>query len=254
MSALASERLARLDPVWSTLRSEAEAIAVSEPALASLVHGAILAHATLGFEERAEWRERQGEPLRSRRQWLLGRMALKEAVRWWIHARTGVLPYPADIFVGHDEFGAPFVDGWWSDSLIAAPRVSLSHDSESNIAAVSDDEYPVGVDAERVGRIRRPESMAGALTASERDWLQQQPDPSAAVLRLWCAKEAAAKWCGRGLEGAPEAFEVTFESGGAECLATVHAADMMIPVRILHVGNSILAIAEYEPGMTKVEE
>ena len=47
MSALASERLARLDPVWSTLRSEAEAIAVSEPALASLVHGAILAHATL---------------------------------------------------------------------------------------------------------------------------------------------------------------------------------------------------------------
>ncbi len=214
----------------------------------------MLAHATLGFEERAEWRERQGEPLRSRRQWLLGRMALKEAVRWWIHARTGVLPYPADIFVGHDEFGAPFVDGWWNDSLIAAPRVSLSHDSESNIAAVSDDEYPVGVDAERVGRIRRPESMAGALTASERDWLQQQPDPSAAVLRLWCAKEAAAKWCGRGLEGAPEAFEVTFESGGAECLATVHAADMMIPVRILHVGNSILAIAEYEPGMTKVEE
>jgi serine O-acetyltransferase len=43
----ALERVASLDPVWSSLRSEAEDIAVAEPALASFVHGSILAHARL---------------------------------------------------------------------------------------------------------------------------------------------------------------------------------------------------------------
>jgi serine O-acetyltransferase len=43
----ALERVASLDPVWSNLRSEAEDIAVAEPALASFVHGSILAHARL---------------------------------------------------------------------------------------------------------------------------------------------------------------------------------------------------------------
>ncbi|BCW88292.1 Serine acetyltransferase [Alphaproteobacteria bacterium SO-S41] len=44
---VAVERIANLDPVWSSLRAEAESIAVSEPALASFVHGSILAHARL---------------------------------------------------------------------------------------------------------------------------------------------------------------------------------------------------------------
>lgn len=42
--ALAAERLPLVDPVWTALRSEAEAIASSEPALASFVHASVLAH------------------------------------------------------------------------------------------------------------------------------------------------------------------------------------------------------------------
>jgi serine O-acetyltransferase len=45
--AVAKEKIASLDPVWSTLRSEAEGIAVSEPALASFVHASVLAHSRL---------------------------------------------------------------------------------------------------------------------------------------------------------------------------------------------------------------
>ncbi len=44
---LASEKLAKIDPVWTTLRTEAETIARTEPALASFVHGTILAHERL---------------------------------------------------------------------------------------------------------------------------------------------------------------------------------------------------------------
>lgn len=46
MSARA-EKVANIDPVWSTLRNEAEAIARGEPDLASFVHGSILAHGRL---------------------------------------------------------------------------------------------------------------------------------------------------------------------------------------------------------------
>ena len=86
----------------------------------------ILAHALLGFEERAEWRSLSGT-VRRRREWLFGRAALKEAVRMALFQQTGTLLYPSDITVLHDELGAPFVDGWWRGALAEAPQVSLSH-------------------------------------------------------------------------------------------------------------------------------
>ena len=42
--AVAKEKIASLDPVWTSLRGEAEGIAASEPALASFVHASVLAH------------------------------------------------------------------------------------------------------------------------------------------------------------------------------------------------------------------
>jgi serine O-acetyltransferase len=45
--AVAKEKIASLDPVWSSLRAEAEGIAASEPALASFVHASVLAHSRL---------------------------------------------------------------------------------------------------------------------------------------------------------------------------------------------------------------
>ena len=36
--------LAKVDPVWSQIRNEAERIADGEPALAALVHSAVLHH------------------------------------------------------------------------------------------------------------------------------------------------------------------------------------------------------------------
>lgn len=45
--ALALERLPVVDPVWTTLRSEADAIAAGEPGLASFVHASVLAHGRL---------------------------------------------------------------------------------------------------------------------------------------------------------------------------------------------------------------
>jgi serine O-acetyltransferase len=39
--------IASLDPVWTTIRGEAEQVARDEPLMASLVHAGILHHASL---------------------------------------------------------------------------------------------------------------------------------------------------------------------------------------------------------------
>lgn len=211
----------------------------------------MLAHATLGFEEREAWRALAGANVRQRRQWLLGRLALKEAVRYGLYQATGELVYPSDVQVLHDEAGAPWVDGWWTGSLAPAPRVSLSHDAAGNLAAVSADGAPVGVDGEQIGRLKSPASIASALTPAELAWLQAQPAADEAALQLWCAKEAAAKCLGTGLRGVPEAFEVAFESGG-NGRAVVHHDGTMTSVVVFRVGNSVVALAEGEPRVSGV--
>ena len=212
----------------------------------------MLALATLSFEERELWRQLP-KNVRQRRQWLLGRLALKEATRYWWHAETGQLLYPSDIEVAHEDSGRPLVGGWWAESLPIPPQVSLTHDAVSNIALLSASGLPVGVDAEIIGRVQRPESLVAAFTPAERTWLEQGTAlvRDEAVLRLWCAKEAAAKLLGTGLRGAPEAFEVTFEPGGAQH-ALVHCDGMIVAVMLLRRGNTVVAIAEGHPRFQKV--
>jgi phosphopantetheinyl transferase len=212
----------------------------------------MLALATLSFAERELWRQLP-KNVRQRRQWLLGRLALKEATRYWWHAETGQLLYPSDIEVAHEASGRPLVRGWWAESLATLPQVSLTHDAVSNIALLSTSGLPVGVDAEIIGRVQRPEALVAAFTADERTWLEHGTRlvRDEAVLRLWCAKEAAAKLLGTGFRGAPEAFEVTFEPGGAEH-ALVRCDGMIVAVMLRRLGNMILATAEGHPRFQKV--
>lgn len=173
----------------------------------------ILAHAVLAVDEREEWEAvRQA---RRAREWLHGRLCLKEATRYFIYQQTGELLCPADVIVRHDALGAPFVDGWWNGHWLAAPGVSLSHDRDSCLAALVP-AGAVGVDAERLDRLQRPELVAGSFTVYEQQVLAAV-DPAwqgELTLRTWCAKEAAAKYLGCGLRGAPQDFEVQFAESG----------------------------------------
>ncbi len=216
----------------------------------------ILAHCTLGFDELDAWRALGGSAAH-RRQWLLGRICLKEAVRHWVHAATGEMLYPSDVVVLHDAQGKPFVDGWWRDTLLPAPEVSLAHDARACLAAVSAPQRAVGVDIEELGRVQRPELLLASFTAQEQAAVQALPlaaQPEA-LLRVWCAKEAAAKFLGTGLQGRPEAFDVRFADVAgqvaeqaaeqpAEQAATVWCGDMAIDVAVQRVGHSIVALAD----------
>jgi acyl transferase domain-containing protein/phosphopantetheinyl transferase (holo-ACP synthase) len=169
----------------------------------------ILAHTVLARAERDGWRAMQSLPLKRRREWLFGRIAVKEAVREWVAQHAGTLLYPSDVLVSQDAHGAPFVDGWWTQSLIKAPQVSLAHDATDAIAAVCAQER-VGVDLEAHGRIRAPQLMHEALAPAEHALLDglASEHRDAVLLRLWCAKEAAAKCLGLGMQGRPHDFVV----------------------------------------------
>lgn len=202
-----------------------------------------LAHVFLSVEERLEWQELTTMPGRAR-EWLLGRACVKEAVRQWIHAGTGTLVHPAEVVVHHDEWGAPWVDGWWNGVLVEAPTVSLAHDDRVSLAAVTRADRNVGIDVERLGRVEEPELVLECLTRTERslfDSLSGEPLEDL-LLRIWCAKEAAAKYVGSGLNGNPAAFEVAFTSDDY-CSAVVKCFDREVQVAVIREGNSIIALA-----------
>ena len=212
----------------------------------------IIAHVILAQEERDEWRALQG-PLRRRREWLFGRAALKEAVRHWVHEQTGEMLYDTEIIVRHDEHGAPWVDGEWCQGLIAAPQVSLSHQGETCLAAVAAPGQPVGVDLEDAARLRQPELVVDSFAPAERVWVEGLVGAARAerVLRLWCAKEAAAKCLGTGLQGQPEAFRVIAADDKCEKLL-VESDWGTVGTWVQEHQGTIIAVATQEPGDIEV--
>lgn len=203
----------------------------------------ILAHIFLSFEEREAWRQLHANK-RYQLQWLLGRACIKEAIRYWIFKETGQLLYPADIHVLHDENGAPYVEGMWCNILMQPPEVSLSHSNNVNLVAVSSAQFPVGIDIEEINKIRNKDLLIETLSANEQAFVRGLDNSILGdrLLRFWCAKESAAKYLGLGLQGMPEAFEVSFIDENCES-AFVEYSGIKIGVTITRKDDSIIALA-----------
>lgn len=158
----------------------------------------LIARHYLTEAERAEYDAHN--PL-AQRQWLLGRIAVKDAVRHWLWSQGAGAVFPAEIGVRNDSQGAPIVFGPFEAPL----RVSLAHRGPLAVAAVRN-AVPIGIDVEAVAP--RGEGFGRvAMTPAERELMAPQGDRGLA--RAWVAKEAAAKHTGNGLQGDPKRFEVT---------------------------------------------
>lgn len=144
----------------------------------------------------------------TRRQWLLGRIAAKDAVRHRLWDLGAGPIYPAEVTVDNDDQGRPRASG-----AFRATYVSLAHCAgrgrSPGIAVALAGLAPVGIDIEAVSE-RDPGTEEIALTDAERAHLDRLPggDRAAWFARLWTAKEAVAKSIGTGLSGRPRAFEV----------------------------------------------
>ncbi|MBL1082980.1 polyketide synthase dehydratase domain-containing protein [Streptomyces actinomycinicus] len=165
---------------------------------------------SLGRTERAAYAER---PPRGRRQWLLGRIAVKDAVRHWLWQHGEGPVFPAEIRVGNDELGRPGVAGVHGRTLPPLD-VSLAHRAEAGVAIVRPHRPRPGpgIDIEEVTD-RDPATLTTALGPAELRLLRALCDdagePEAVwFTRFWAAKEAVAKAEGVGFGGRPRDFTV----------------------------------------------
>jgi phosphopantetheinyl transferase len=204
--------------------------------------------------------------------WLLGRVAAKDAVRWWL-ADRGRTVEPAEVVLANERSGRPVINA------IAAPapgptpgsrsgtgrgaapgafdlRISIAHVAGTGVAIVTQGQ-DVGIDVEETAP--RPRSFARvAFSARERDERARatsrpacRPAPADAHAAMdeptwmaasWCAKEAAAKAAGTGLQGRPTRFVTRLV---APDLFTVGArlvrCTRLDPVRYCsHAGHSLV--------------
>jgi acyl transferase domain-containing protein/phosphopantetheinyl transferase len=171
----------------------------------------------LGGGERAAY---EALPPRRRRQWLLGRIAAKDAVRdllWRENGREDEI-YPAELAVGNDEAGRPFVSGVHGRRT-GGPTLSIAHRAEAGVAIARRRGVPCGIDIEEIAD--RPRATlqaacgAGELALLDRLAAEDGGDGSdrggATALwftRFWAAKEAVAKARGTGLQGRPADYRV----------------------------------------------
>jgi phosphopantetheinyl transferase len=165
----------------------------------------VLAHLTLSRREREAWRGLRHRGKR-RSEWLLGRIAAKDAIRRLLKERAGLELYPADVEITVGELGQPRAADAWGARLGWTPAISIAHSDGVAVAVAGAGPgiRGVGVDIERITS-RRTVLDAMAFTLGEQSLLAALPDRSANewTLRCWCAKEATAKALGVGLAGGP---------------------------------------------------
>ncbi|AJT42061.1 type I polyketide synthase [Psychromicrobium lacuslunae] len=180
--------------------------------------------------------EHQASAPRGRRQRLLGKVALKDAVRLELwKSQPGQAIFPAEIAIDHLASGQPVVAGLHGRELPELD-VSVAHCEDLGVAMVrrrKDKKNQqtqlngVGIDLEVIGH--RSESFREiAFTENERELLGRL-EPSALgaedaieaqawPTRFWAAKEAVGKALGTGLAGKPRQFEiVAVHPGDASC-------------------------------------
>jgi phosphopantetheinyl transferase (holo-ACP synthase) len=151
----------------------------------------------LGGEERDEY---FALTPKAQREWALGRLVIKDAVRQWLWDRGAGPIYPMEIRVRNEPSGRPTVTVPGGQAV----NVSLSHRNMVAVASVS--EGAAGIDVE-VPEPRGERFAALALTDDEVALGAGRPHDEW-VTRVWTVKEAAAKAAGTGLQGRPKDFVV----------------------------------------------
>jgi acyl transferase domain-containing protein/phosphopantetheinyl transferase (holo-ACP synthase) len=159
----------------------------------------LIARRYLGEEERTEFFALRPN---AQSEWLLGRIAVKDAVRDRLRERDGGdLRFPIEVRVRNDAAGRPVVE---------APgpplRVSLAHRAGVAVVSVAGEDAEPGIDVETVEG--RPDGFAPLVLAEAERALGAGLPRDLWLARAWTVKEAAAKADGTGLGGRPRDFEI----------------------------------------------
>jgi acyl transferase domain-containing protein/phosphopantetheinyl transferase len=205
----------------------------------------IVAHLMLTKKEREFW---YGLPEKGPRRsdWLLGRIAAKDALRQWAKQTFQLELAPVDIEILSTELGKPLVRCPELEAMGTLPDISISHSRGYVVAAIAQPGMCIGIDVQRIEGIRVDDLLSGAFTQQELDLLFQlpQPDKSIRIVGFWCAKEAAAKAAGMGLMGDPRQWQVSHYSQTDQQVVIIHAGKSF-QIQLYYTEGEILALCEH---------
>lgn len=204
----------------------------------------VLAHLVLSHTERSNWHE-LGRSEAQRTEWLLGRIAAKDAVRQWAAERLGIALAPADVEIRTTELGKPYVVCAALGNCVA-PDISITH-TEGRALAVACDSGQVGVDLVYNNPIRGGDLLEASFNSEEQAIVRRLRTSGHAhpVFAVWSAKEAAAKALGTGLMGDAGRWAVTrydAKSGRAQ----VRHNGQTLDVRVWVTEHEVIAICVFQ--------
>jgi phosphopantetheinyl transferase len=140
-----------------------------------------------------------------RRDWLIGRVAAKDAIRRHLFERGTPSLFPVEIAIGNDAAGRPHARGPWTADL----RISIAHKHGIGCAIVGE-AHDVGIDVEKIDarsegftKLAYGDDELRKLVRADDEW----------KTRLWAAKEAAGKALGTGMQGDPRRLVLTAADG-----------------------------------------
>lgn len=167
--------------------------------------------------------EYDGLSPKRRREWLNGRVAVKDAVRsllWVGGTAAGAAPgaieppaiYPKEMRIENDRRGVPRLRANVTATVPETLSISITHKDHLALAMVGTE--PVAVDIERI-ETRADSFTALAFSAAERDLLLAgvAEDAAAAITRGWVAKEVAGKLTGAGIGSQLRTLVIEARSG-----------------------------------------
>lgn len=200
----------------------------------------LIARICLHSTEMSRFFELERNP-RRQRQWLLGRVAAKDAILDFLQREDPSMRlHPAEIRLRYDGSGRPVPEG--PENRTKSLQISISH-AEDRAVAVAHRE-PVGIDLELI-RERNAGFLESFTNAEERSMLSRF-DPNekpALITRLWCAKEAAAKMRGTKMGSNPHAFQAARIQKDGKIILDHHQDNLKFSVNTHQDDEFILAVA-----------
>ncbi|MDR3417971.1 MAG: beta-ketoacyl synthase N-terminal-like domain-containing protein [Nevskia sp.] len=214
----------------------------------------MIANMALGPEERKVFYRELPPSGPRREEWLMGRIAAKEAVRQWLLTQHGLHLAGADIELTNAASGEPYVAHIVGlPPGIGLPTVSISHSRRGAFAACTAGGARLGIDYQVLERVDVDALIAGGFIAAETQYLAGLDDAERrrAAVGLWGAKEAAAKAAGSGLGGRPSDWTIVGASvgpGHARQLASVRHAGHEYAVELHFTEGAVFALCLTPPA------
>ena len=184
--------------------------------------------------EQEAWLGMQAQTTR-KMEWLLGRVALKEAVSDYILETQLTKIDAKTIEITRSEAGAPGV-AWTNGSSLPLPVISLAHTAGVIVAAVASADA-VGVDVEKADRLAPV--VERVLTETETKLFEAG---RITLLSAVVAKEAAAKAVGVGLGGDLRRWPIVHTEGTQHFVTCIDDEKLALVVDFLEVPNLILGV------------